>query len=141
VNRALAEPIDRPEYECGILGDAEAWRDGRQKTYDLDEVGEMLGLDDWGLGRGGASICDMATIGERGRPPRRHGAGGTASYHKRHVALERPEFRHPHPAVRGACQLLRVSLADLICRAVRPGVVRRAHDVALQRLGALGHPL
>lgn len=46
VNRALAESIDRLECECGILGDVEDWRAGRLKTYGLDEVGEMLGLDD-----------------------------------------------------------------------------------------------
>lgn len=46
MNEALAESIDRLEYEYGILKDVEDWRAGRLKTYSLDEVGEMLGLDD-----------------------------------------------------------------------------------------------
>ena len=46
INEALAESIDRLEYEYGILHDAEEYRAGRLKTYGLDEVGEMLGLDD-----------------------------------------------------------------------------------------------
>ena len=46
MNEALAESIDRLEYEYGILKDVEGWRAGRLKTYSLDEVGEMLGLDD-----------------------------------------------------------------------------------------------
>lgn len=46
MNEALAESIDRLEYEYGILKDVEEWRAGRLKTYSLDEVGEMLGLDD-----------------------------------------------------------------------------------------------
>lgn len=33
-------------YEYGILKDVEDYRAGRLKTYSLDEVGEMLGLDD-----------------------------------------------------------------------------------------------
>lgn len=43
---ALSESIDRLEYEYGILKDIEDYRAGRLKTYSLDEVGEMLGLDD-----------------------------------------------------------------------------------------------
>ena len=46
VNEALQEAIDRFEYEYGILKDIEDYRAGRLKTYSLDEVGEMLGLDD-----------------------------------------------------------------------------------------------
>lgn len=46
MNEALAESIDRLEYEYGILKDVEDYRAGRLKTYSLDEVGEMLGLDD-----------------------------------------------------------------------------------------------
>ena len=46
VNEALAESIDRLEYEYGILKQVEDYRAGRLKTYSLDEVGEMLGLDD-----------------------------------------------------------------------------------------------
>lgn len=44
--KALSESIDRLEYEYGILKDIEDYRAGRLKTYSLDEVGEMLGLDD-----------------------------------------------------------------------------------------------
>ena len=46
VNEALKESIDRLEYEYGILKDIEDYHAGRLKTYSLDEVGEMLGLDD-----------------------------------------------------------------------------------------------
>lgn len=46
VNEALADSIDRFEYEYGILKDVEDYRAGRLKTYSLAEVGEMLGLDD-----------------------------------------------------------------------------------------------
>lgn len=46
MNEALAASIDRLEYEYGILQQVEDWRAGRLKTYSLDEVGEMLGLDD-----------------------------------------------------------------------------------------------
>lgn len=46
INEALAESIDRLEYEYGILKDVEDYRAGRLKTYSLAEVGEMLGLDD-----------------------------------------------------------------------------------------------
>lgn len=42
---ALADSIDRLEYEYGILKQVEDYRAGRLKTYSLDEVGEMLGLD------------------------------------------------------------------------------------------------
>lgn len=46
VNEALADSIDRFEYEYGILKDVEDYRAGRLKTYSLAEVGEMLGLED-----------------------------------------------------------------------------------------------
>ncbi len=45
INRALEDSIDRLEYEFGILGDAEACRAGRMRTYSLAEAGELLGLD------------------------------------------------------------------------------------------------
>lgn len=46
MNEALADSIDRFEYEYGILKDIEDYRAGRLRTYSLAEVGEMLGLDD-----------------------------------------------------------------------------------------------
>lgn len=46
MTKALSDSIDRLEYEYGILKDVEDYRAGRLKTYSLDEVGEMLGLDD-----------------------------------------------------------------------------------------------
>lgn len=46
MNEALADSIDRLEYEYGILKDVEDYRAGKLKTYSLAEVGEMLGLDD-----------------------------------------------------------------------------------------------
>ena len=45
ITSGLAEAIDGLEYEYGILRDVEDYRAGRLKTYSLDEVGEMLGLD------------------------------------------------------------------------------------------------
>ncbi|WP_130812279.1 antitoxin [Olsenella sp. Marseille-P4559] len=46
MTEALADSIDQLEYEYGILKQVEDFRAGRLKTYSLDEVGEMLGLDD-----------------------------------------------------------------------------------------------
>lgn len=46
MTEALSSSIDRLEYEYRILQTAEDVRAGRMKTYNLDEVGEMLGLDD-----------------------------------------------------------------------------------------------
>ena len=46
INKVLTESIDRLEYEYGILKQVEDFRAGRLKTYSLDEVGEILGLDD-----------------------------------------------------------------------------------------------
>ena len=45
MNEALADSIDRFEYEYGILKDIEDYRAGRLMTYSLAEVGGMLGLD------------------------------------------------------------------------------------------------
>lgn len=44
VNEALAESIDRLEYEYGILQQVEDYRAGNLKTYSLDEVEQNLGL-------------------------------------------------------------------------------------------------
>lgn len=46
MTEALAESIDRLEYEYGILKDVEDYRAGRLKTYTIDEVREHCGLDD-----------------------------------------------------------------------------------------------
>lgn len=46
LTRALSDSIDKLEYEFGILRQVEDWRAGKLKTYSLDEVGEILGLDD-----------------------------------------------------------------------------------------------
>lgn len=44
INEALAESIDRLEYEYGIMKQVEDYRAGRLKTYSLDEVEQSLGL-------------------------------------------------------------------------------------------------
>lgn len=46
IKEAIGEEIDRLEYEYGILNTAESYRAGKMKTYSLDEVDEMLGLED-----------------------------------------------------------------------------------------------
>ena len=46
ITEALEGAIDQLEFEYSIIKDAEDYRAGRLKTYSLDEVGEMLGLDD-----------------------------------------------------------------------------------------------
>ncbi len=46
VNEALAESIDRLEYEYGILKKVEDLRAGRAKTYTPDEVRDLCGLAD-----------------------------------------------------------------------------------------------
>ena len=46
MTKALADSIDQLEYEYGIMKMVEDYRAGRLKTYSLEEVGEMLGLDD-----------------------------------------------------------------------------------------------
>lgn len=40
-----AEPIDRLEYERGILSDVKDYRAGRLATHSLSEVGKMLNLE------------------------------------------------------------------------------------------------
>ncbi len=46
MTEALADSIDRLEYEYSLRKQAEDFRAGRLKTYSLDDVGEKLGLDD-----------------------------------------------------------------------------------------------
>lgn len=46
VNEALADSIDRFEYEYGILRDIEDYRAGRLETYSIDEVMAHCGLAD-----------------------------------------------------------------------------------------------
>lgn len=46
VNEALANSIDRLEYEYGIMKKVEDWRAGRLETVTLDELEESLGLAD-----------------------------------------------------------------------------------------------
>lgn len=46
INEALLESIDRLEYEYRILKNVEGYEVGRLKTYTLEEIEEMLGLDD-----------------------------------------------------------------------------------------------
>ena len=46
MTEALAESIDRLEYEYGILKDIEDYRAGRLETYSLDEVRAHCGLED-----------------------------------------------------------------------------------------------
>lgn len=46
MNEALAESIDRLEYEYGIMRKVEDWRAGRLDTVTLDELEESLGLED-----------------------------------------------------------------------------------------------
>lgn len=46
VNEALADSIDRFEYEYGILRDIEDYRAGRLETYSIDEVRAHCGLAD-----------------------------------------------------------------------------------------------
>ena len=46
VNEALADSIDRFEYEYGILRDIEDNRAGRLETYSIDEVRAHCGLAD-----------------------------------------------------------------------------------------------
>lgn len=44
MNEALAESIDRLEYEYGIVKTVEDIRAGREETYSLDEVMRHCGL-------------------------------------------------------------------------------------------------
>ena len=46
INEALAESIEKLEYEYGILHKVEDWRAGRLETVTLDELEESLGLAD-----------------------------------------------------------------------------------------------
>ena len=46
INEALAESIDRLEYEYGILRQVEDWRAGKLETYSLDEGRTHCGLED-----------------------------------------------------------------------------------------------
>ena len=46
MNEALADSIDRLEYEYGILKDIEDYRAGRLETYSIDEVKAHCGLAD-----------------------------------------------------------------------------------------------
>jgi RHH-type rel operon transcriptional repressor/antitoxin RelB len=46
MTEALADSIDRLEYEYGILKKVEDFRAGRLETYSLDEVREHCGLAD-----------------------------------------------------------------------------------------------
>lgn len=43
VNKALADSIDRFEYEYGIMKKVEDWRAGRLETVTLDELEKDLG--------------------------------------------------------------------------------------------------
>lgn len=46
MTKALAEAIDRLEFEYGVLQTLEEVRSGEQETYTADEVLEMLEGDD-----------------------------------------------------------------------------------------------
>ncbi len=46
MTEALADSIDRLEYEYGLLKDVEDYRAGRLETYTLDEVRAHCGLAD-----------------------------------------------------------------------------------------------
>lgn len=46
VNKALADSIDRLEYEYGLQKMVEDYRAGRLETVTLDELEESLGLAD-----------------------------------------------------------------------------------------------
>lgn len=46
VNEALADSIDRLEYEYGLMKKVEDFRAGRLETVTLDELEESLGLAD-----------------------------------------------------------------------------------------------
>lgn len=46
ITEALAESIDKLEYEYGILRKVEDWRAGRLETVSLDELEDSLGLAD-----------------------------------------------------------------------------------------------
>lgn len=46
ISQAIENELDRLEYVYGLRQQVEDYRAGKLKTYSLDEVGEMLGLDD-----------------------------------------------------------------------------------------------
>ena len=46
ITQALENELERLEYVYGLRQQVEDYRAGQLKTYSLDEVGEMLGLDD-----------------------------------------------------------------------------------------------
>ena len=46
INEALADSIDRLEYEYGVMKKVEDWRAGRLETYSIDEVVAHCGLAD-----------------------------------------------------------------------------------------------
>ena len=46
INEALADSIDRLEYEYGLMKKVEDFRAGRLETVTLDELEESLGLAD-----------------------------------------------------------------------------------------------
>ena len=46
IKHALANQIEKLEYEYGIQKQVEDYRAGKLKTYNIDEVGELLGLED-----------------------------------------------------------------------------------------------
>lgn len=46
MNEALADSIDRLEYEYGLLQQVEDFRAGKLKTYSLEEVRQHCGLED-----------------------------------------------------------------------------------------------
>lgn len=46
INKALEESIDEYEYIYNLKQQVEDYRAGKLKTYSLDEVGDILGLDD-----------------------------------------------------------------------------------------------
>ena len=104
VNEALADSIDRFEYEYGILKDVEDYRAGRLKTYSLAEVGEMLGLDDCSLREGRAGAAED---GQADCPPHQGRAG-------RDSEARRPQEQGKGPGgqPRGALALLGRGLPD-----------------------------
>ena len=46
MNEALADSIDRLEYEYGLLQQVEDFRAGKLETYSLEEVRQHCGLED-----------------------------------------------------------------------------------------------
>jgi RHH-type rel operon transcriptional repressor/antitoxin RelB len=46
MNEALADSIDRLEYEYGLLQQVEDYRSGKLETYSIEEVRQHCGLAD-----------------------------------------------------------------------------------------------